>query len=484
MSFKAPFNPYRLLRVITLYTLAVMFVYGITVTLFEIKPFWLDEWCIIFNLKTKTHSQLWGHLEYMQQFPRLYLQIIKSVTEPFDYSFSSLKITSLIVHCTGLIFCYKLSARLFGKESAYRFFWVLIYASYSTSLEYFVQVKQYTMEMFLSLVAIWQLAELLRTQAGNIRHGRYTLLCFSCIAATFFSYTYPICFLAVAIVTAINTRNFKDLLYRSIPITLGFISIAIFYFKDVSQAMADPGMQDFWKDYTLSDGFDLRYVNNVYQLFSNTGTGFLFELIFGMLGIYGLLYGLGRHFRKRVANNLIVYAVQYSCVLVILMILLFTLHKLPLGAHRLNAFAVPALGILIITTLMALEQYNKLRVSIPIVYTFLSLALVGNVFLAFSNQIFSAEAIKKQRIYENTKQAIILAERKRIPIITTTGVVYPKEDRNGDFAVITYPAYHMSVAVPVYNYWAESDIRKIFSEDPRINEMVFINRFEHSILHR
>jgi hypothetical protein len=485
MSFKKPFNPYGLLRAITLVTLAVMFLYGITVTVFEIKPFWLDEWCIIYNLKTKTHTELWGHLEYMQQFPRLYLQVIKSVTEPFDYSFSSLKVTSLIVHCTGLVFCYRLSSRLFGKDSAYRFFWVLLYASYVTSLEYFVQVKQYTMEMFLSLVAIWQLAELLKAKADHIHKGRYLLLCISCLMATFFSYTYPICFLSVVVVTVFNTKNAKDLLYRALPIVLGVASITIFYLKDVTQAMADPGMQDFWKGYTMRDGFELTaYLRNVYHLFSNIGTGLLFEIIFGALGICGALYGIGKYFRKREQATFLAHAVQYSTVLVLLMILLFSLHKLPLGAHRLNAFSVPAVSILVTNLLIALERNDRLKKAIPTFYSVLFLALTGNVYLVFYKQIWSEEAVKKQRIYENTKQAIILAESKHLPMATSTGVVYPNEDRNGDFAVMTYPVYHMHVAMPVHNANSKEDIQKLFSERSEINEIVFIDRYQHSIEHR
>ncbi len=155
-----------------------MILYGAAISLFEIKPFWLDEWNVIYNLKTKTYAQLGGKLDYGQQFPRVYLQIIKYITQPFDYSYTSLRLPSFVVHVSGLIFCYILSGRIFGKQNAYRFFWLFIYASYSTSVEYFVQTKQYTMEMLLALVALWQLLELLNTGAKNIRFTRYLFYAF------------------------------------------------------------------------------------------------------------------------------------------------------------------------------------------------------------------------------------------------------------------------------------------------------------------
>jgi hypothetical protein len=459
-----------------------MIAYGLAVSIFEIKPFWLDEWNIIYNLKTKTHAELWGPLDYMQQFPRVYLQVIKYITASFDYGYTAMRLPSMVIHTAGLFLCYVLSGRLFNNDNPYRFFLPLIYASYSTSIEYFVQIKQYTMEMLLALVAIWQLLELLRMQAGSIQPLRYLLLCLLFLVIPFFSYTYPICFIAVSLCTLLNTRTQKDFFYRIMPLLVGSISILVFYTKDVSQVMVDEGMQKFWKDYIMQGEFKpSAYLYYIYKLFANLGTGDFFEVIYGALGLVGFLYSLYHCFTQQKPVSEFQHIVQYSTSLVLIMILLFSFHKLPLGAHRLNAFAVPACGTLVIHALSALEYKWK---TIPIIYAILSLTLAGNIFQAFAKAHWSDEAVKKQSIYNNTKEAIILAENRHISIATGTGVAYPYEDRNGDFIVISYPVYHMSIALHVYNTANTYYLKKLFEEHPQLKQVVFIDRTDYSIVSR
>src|SRR5439155_1096623 len=64
-----------------------------------------------------------------------------------------------------------------------------------------VQIKQYEMEILLSLVAIWQLLELLEIRESRPPGiARYLLLCLSFLISPFFSYTYPIAVAPVFIV--------------------------------------------------------------------------------------------------------------------------------------------------------------------------------------------------------------------------------------------------------------------------------------------
>ena len=43
---------------------------GLVNTFFFTKPFWIDEWRIIYNLKTRSVPGLWDTLDFLQQFPR------------------------------------------------------------------------------------------------------------------------------------------------------------------------------------------------------------------------------------------------------------------------------------------------------------------------------------------------------------------------------------------------------------------------------
>src|SRR5262249_51080496 len=134
-------------RYITLFTLSFLACWGLVAVVATIKPFWVDEWRIIYNLKFKTPQQLWGGLDYMQQFPRVYLQIIKWFTGKCDYSYTSLRLPSFIVGLSTIVVTYRLMNKLYPKTQLSRFLFVMVFISSYTFTEYFVQIKQYTMEM-------------------------------------------------------------------------------------------------------------------------------------------------------------------------------------------------------------------------------------------------------------------------------------------------------------------------------------------------
>jgi hypothetical protein len=161
---------------IAIITIAVFVIYGLVLTCFPVFPFWIDEWLLLDNLKFKSAGQLWHGLDRTQQFPRVYLEIIKYFAAACDYSYFSLRLPSFLAHCFGLVLLCRLSRRLLPSDNLPRFLWVMIYVSFSTSIHYFVQLKQYTMEMTLSLVGIWQLLELIKLEAQKPTRATLTLL--------------------------------------------------------------------------------------------------------------------------------------------------------------------------------------------------------------------------------------------------------------------------------------------------------------------
>src|SRR5579872_4873160 len=77
-------NPEKFIRKLTIATLSFMICWGFVLVLAQIKPFWIDEWRVIYNLKYKNFIALFGPLDYMQQFPRVYFELIKAFASPFD----------------------------------------------------------------------------------------------------------------------------------------------------------------------------------------------------------------------------------------------------------------------------------------------------------------------------------------------------------------------------------------------------------------
>lgn len=454
-------NQEKIAAIIGYVTIAFFLCAGLAAAIAAIQPFWLDEWFIIQNLKFRTTEALWGPLEYMQQFPRLYLQTLKIITETFNYSYSSLRFPSFAVHAAGLLLCIYLGKRLFKESVTAVFTFILIYISFKTSLDYFVQVKQYTMEMLLGLVAMWQMMsiqKILSRQRLSMLH--WILLYTSMAVVTFFSYTYPI--LAASMLYVIVMRRVikkedavQDWYNPHVPllIILSVASVALFCIYDVMYVMHDSGMQDYWKDYIMKDGFSMTlFFGNIYKLFAHLGAGTLFEIIFGILGIAGWisgLYNFRSHVKSKEPREM---AAAFSTVVVAAMIVLFAAGKLPLGAHRLNAFATPMLALLSINFLLWVQENAKMKTAVTVLLSILLLAQAGNVFSSVIDKMTNDETKKKRAIYNNVTACIKDAQEQRLPIFVHRNIAYPSDihaEVTGDWVLETFPAYDVRSGLQV-----------------------------------
>lgn len=442
----------KAIRWLSLITLVVFVLYGFLITFFPLFPFWIDEWLLIENLKFKPAEKLWFHLDRLQQFPRVYLQLIKQFSARCDYSYTSLRLPSFLTHCAGLLLLFRLSGRIFRNDNLSRFTWVMIYVSFSTSIHYFVQLKQYTMEMALSLVGIWQLLELIKNETDFSSKKKRVSLWLSFAICPFFSYTYPIVVAPVYLITFV--RSFKSKRWKIstwIPLCIGILSISIFYLIDVRHVMADQGMQDFWKD-LLMKTFSLKvFFRNTYMMFCNLGAGDLFGNIMGVLGVVSFLFACYQTFRFRLSTNKETdLLLQYSCLLLITVFALFIAGKLPLGTFRLNAFVVPAAGLMIVRLLQTVKEIHRLRIPATTITAIIFLAAIGNIYVTMA-ELGGEEHAKKLRIYQTSERVIEIAQKEKLPVFVTSMIAFPFEDRwEGDWILKTLPAYKVSDPLPVY----------------------------------
>jgi len=467
-------NPEKIVRIATLATLSFMICWGLVLVVAQVKPFWVDEWRVIYNLKFKTAAAIWGPLDFMQQFPRVYIEIIKAFTSLFDYSYFTLRLPSYLVGSFAIFFCYRLANRIYGTTHFNRFLFVMILVSCSTFTEYFVQVKQYTMDILLSLVAIWQLLELLGiNDSAKMNRSRYIMLCASLLIVPFFSYTYPIAIAPAFVVllvqsiymvrTAENKTSLKKvLLLKWLPSLFSVISIVTFYVTDVSQLMRDQQMQGYWGALLMEDGFHWQsFFLNIWMLFAEIGSGFVFWWLLGLLGTASFVYGLRSTIKDLARKTLTGHALirLYSIVLLAICILLFAAGKLPLGEPRLNAFTIPAISILIIHFLDRLrEKTSAKRFSFGL-SVLLYVGVIGNIYTTFVASITGPEYARKLDIYHSTETAIVMAQAQNLPIFITPEVAYPYDKTQnlpfkttvpGDWVLKTFPAYKVLNNIPVY----------------------------------
>ena len=460
-----------LIRLLTILVCLVTIGFALILVLKEWKPFWVDEWRIIYNLKTKSVPQLWGQLDYMQQFPRAYLTLIKWFCAALHYSYFSLRFPSFLVGTMAIIFAWKLMADLYPKGMRYRYLFVLLFVCGFAFIGYYVQIKQYTMDMLLSLVAIWQAFTIYKIPSWNLTRLKYFIFCAISTAIPFFSYTYPLCIAPCYVIVALQTTsilksectNKRSLIFRQwLPLLLIGLSTVIFFLLDIKQVMYDGGMRMFWGHLMFNDGYSVEgFARGGFKLFGEILFPSAAAYVVAGLATLAFFAGIAKLIRKRkTMNEDGLYPLLYSVLLIITLLALFLAKKFPLGESRLNAFAIPAVAIMIISLLQSIDDF----LSKPFVGRLLTIPLICGIIYtaaaAYLNIYKDKNYGKKLSIYRATEKALRDARASELPIMITPEVAFPyNSTRNfpyydaipGDWVLKTFPAYDMHKHLTVYN---------------------------------
>ncbi|MBX2905750.1 MAG: glycosyltransferase family 39 protein [Taibaiella sp.] len=442
-------------RKATIAALLYMVSWGLIISIFPLKPFWRDEWCMLYNIKFKDADQLWGKLDFTQQFPRVYLQIVKAFTSAFDYSYQSLRLQSFLVGAAALGLTWRLARRLFTDKPE-RYLFILVIAGNPMFIDYLGQVKHYEMEMLMGLVALWQYVEILQPAApsNKVRKGALYL---SLVAAPFFSYTYPIAIAPALLLITLAAMQKNGLLRQRrgeamLFIAVSVVSCAAFYYFDAAEVLKDTNMHNFWferVDY-INGGIQKRSINT-WKFFAKTGAGALFEVVFGIACLAATISAALRVTLKRKSLPAPTrYMLQYALLLVGALIGLYMLDKIPLGQAKFTIFAAPALSLILAHGLKHWTGTSKKRAP-GIITGILFAAMAGNILTAFL-QIFTSDDYRlKLKTYHANVRAIELAKKDHIPIVVTPAIGLPDDitvpvpylsmpDAAG--ILKTYPDYH------------------------------------------
>ena len=423
------------------FAVCYLFCFGLAMVIFPIRPFWNDEWRLIYNIKFKSESLLWGRLDLLQECPRTYLILIKKITSYFDYNYAALRLPALVISFASMLLCFHLKNKIYSGNDINGYLFILILISSQTFTDYLVQVKHYEMEILCCLVALWQfltIFEILEKGVKFINKYKYLLLCISFLICPFFSYTYPIAFapviptlLVLSIKMQIRNQSksepYKTIVAISLPLILAFISITIFYQIDVKHVLEDRNM---YQSYIKMLGYDKggnHFFENFWQFFSLVGSGFVYEIIFGLVGITAFLYVTFKIFiTNKCKLSTKDYLKLYCIILIILTLVLILTGKLMGGVARLTSFTVPAIAILIIIFFRDLKNkynFNKLANTLA---TILYFGLFGNIITTSINTFTYPEYTNKIKTYWNTSLALKQARIHKIPLLFTYGVIGDK----------------------------------------------------------
>jgi hypothetical protein len=445
-----------------------MCIWGLVSVVAEVRPFWVDEWRIIYNLKFKDNKSIWGQLAFMQQFPRTYLFLFKQFTSKFNYSYQSLRLLPYAAGVATILYLFSLSGKIFSK-STLRFVFIMMLVSSGTFTQYFVEVKQYTMELLLSVLAVGQLLYLLNLGNNmNAKPAKYILLCIGMAIAPFFSYTYPVVIAPVYAVLltnhVLNALNGQKTPYPTLakqwfPLFLGTFGITMFYATDVVQVAADNDMHKYWQHLLGGTAPLYRLPERIFHFLAQPGSGFLFWWLFGMCGLVAIIVVAKNtyHYLRIRLMRTEHYLNLYGLLTVALVISLNLIGKIPLGEPRLNAFGIPAIALLVTALLNKIEnRYPKQGKYL----TYIILAgLVGNIYTTIIASFTDVKYKRRMAIYNATENAILLAQKVKMPILITPDVAWPYNNtRNypfddelpGDWVLMTWPAFNPNDRVEVY----------------------------------
>lgn len=463
----------KTLGIIVYSTIIVTLLWGGICVAFEVQPFWTDEWRIIYNLKFKSPSEIWGELAYMQQFPRLYLYLVKVFTSSFDYSYQSLRLIPWLAGVGAIGCIVAVANRVYGRNDANRFLMIMMLISCGTFTTYYTEVKQYTMELLLSAAAIWQLHYALQINSESRKSPGYVFFCSSLLCAPFFSYTYPIVILPAYVVVLLHNianwnngdnakKKITQILLQWAPLFLCTFSITVFYLLDAQHLSSDSNMQSYWNHLLNTDGFRLtNFIERLFHFFAQAGSGFLFWWLFGLACSCGFILAfvhLLKSMKIRV-YTVHTYMLAYSVVLVVLVATLNLANKLPLGEPRLNAFAIPALSILLINLLSSITgSLGKIQLQKILLYVLLA-GLVGNIYTTIIASFTDEKYARRMQIYHATEYAVRVATEQNLPIMVTPGVAWPYDKTQnfpfdgelpGDWVLMTWHAYKPNISPKVY----------------------------------
>jgi hypothetical protein len=494
-------------------TIAVVLGFGLAMAWWPIRPFWNDEWRLLYNLKFKTANQLWGPLDLLQQFPRLYLVLLKKVVSGFGYSYTALRLHAFVLGCVSIWLVVRLRRLLYPTDGFYSYLFPFMFIGSTTFIDYLVQTKQYEMELLASLLPLWLL-----------HHGYNSNRWLPTIGiaalgglAPMFSYYFP-----VVVVPALGVLVWWALQHayhqqwqRGCQLGLLICIIAagllVSYRVDVRHVMADPYMHQYWAFRMMGGGAGMLHLGeHIWLFFAQVGAGLVFQIVFGLLGITAFVHTLWVLARTRLRLTAFPdWVLLYSTMVVCFALLLFVGNKLPIGEPRLTAFAIPAIAIMIVSLLSSWAKHprhNKLPAYIAVV---LLLALAGNALTANINAFADGGYTRKMQVYSATSAAVALAAAKGIPLIVTEGVyggthneLYNFEDKlNGpsfsythekplqemtpDIVAKVLPAYNPADSVLVYYVRDANRMRAYLKELPATTKAVVAGDGLHfSVLYR
>ncbi len=116
---------------------------------FSARPLWMDELFLLDNIQRFSYSGLLGLLDHSQAFPRVYLMLIKAVSQPFGYPVPVLRLFPLVAMILAFWVWQKIFRQVFIDKTSYALALTMMGGSYFFGY-YAAEFKPYSMDVLVA----------------------------------------------------------------------------------------------------------------------------------------------------------------------------------------------------------------------------------------------------------------------------------------------------------------------------------------------
>jgi hypothetical protein len=381
--------------------------------------FWLDEAMLALNIVGRSFAGLVQQLDYNQGAPVGFLWLIKLAQVVLGNHEYSLRLMPFLAGCLTLFIAWLLARRVSGPVSA--IFVILVLATSRYIVSYSVQVKQYAVDMAVTLALYLLALKFLRT---TVKARDYWLLAILGAFSVWISHAAMFTLAGIGLVLVAISVLKKDrnaiMLYGLVGLfwVLNFVLLYLIQYRGL---VGNTFLTDFWADYFMplsisAPGWTLTMLVGLFYNpggISNVVPAFFILLLFFL--------GLISFFRKR-----------EGWAWMFLLALFFTLvasglQKYPFGG-RMGMFALPGL---LICAGEGIEMLRAFLLRKPMIGLGVAVVIVG--LLSYSSMTYSIETLIKP---------------KKVEHIAPTLAFLNANYRQGDLI------YLYRESIPAYRYYA------------------------------
>lgn len=364
------------------YFISIIFLLFTFMHYFSGRPLWLDENFIYENLVNKTSIDLCGPLVNCQAFPRIYLILVKIISDPFNLSVYALRFLPLLFHVLAMMIWLLVFDQCFKNNLSKILCAGLFVCSYRITY-YGAELKPYSFDLLISGLYTWFILNYDLIILKNKLKLKFIYL-FILPISMFFSYA-SIFFVFIPVLNMLLEENRINKV-KLICFQMLMIGFFMFLLWNIDIKFTDKQicLKDYWKTYFISFSSPMLFADTFFEgirkivtwwyghsrIFAKLSIGFIWPFI-------GSVCFLSFKDIKEKGFGISTVSVLTAFVLIELFFLA-SIKKYPFTGERLTLFLAPLVMIMIVK---GIELLRKVKVLYWGYVVFLSFF----VFLCFFN---------------------------------------------------------------------------------------------------